>query len=63
MDMRGGEAADKLTPELRALYDQFTPSRGGPGPAGFTATQLKELFDVKTGESNPYVGVAVRLAS
>jgi minor extracellular serine protease Vpr len=60
-DMRGDEPTDKLTPELRALYDQLTPSRGGPEPTAFSAAQLKELFDVKADDPNPYVGVAVKL--
>jgi subtilisin family serine protease len=58
---RGEEPTDKLTPELRALYDQFTPARGGPEQTAFSATQLKELFDVKSDDPNPYVGVAIKL--
>lgn len=59
---RGDGPADKLMPELRALSDQYTPTRGGPEQLAFNGAHLKELFDIRADDPNPYVGVAIKLA-
>src|SRR5262245_18582966 len=59
---RGGDAISKLKPELRMLYEQFTVvSRGGRQPK-FSAAQLQEMFSIKPGEENPFVGVAISVS-
>lgn len=58
---------DKLAPELRALYEQFAPTRGGSSPGadetgvgGYTSKQLSEIFGIGDREKNLSVTVAVR---
>src|ERR1043166_4686797 len=45
---RGAEPADKLTPELRALFEQFNgTTRGGAAERlSFDAPQFKEMFGI-----------------
>lgn len=68
--VRGNDPLDKLAPELRMLYEQFTPSRGGEprgadetGLEGYTSGQLKDNFGIKAGDKNPVVTVAVNFTS
>lgn len=63
---RGANDLDKLAPGLRALYDQFTPSRGGEprgadetGVEGYTSSQLSDYFGIASGDMNPTVTVSV----
>lgn len=67
---RGREELDKLAPELKALYQQFVPVRGGKprgadesGAEGFTSSQLEGSFGIKAGEIKPMVTVAVKFTS
>lgn len=61
---------EKLAPELRTLFEQFAPTRGGEprgadesGVEGFTSRQLSDLFGIQGGEQNPLVTIAVRFDS
>jgi minor extracellular serine protease Vpr len=61
---RGAEAADKLTPELRILFDQYTPSRGGGADPAFNPEQLQSLFGIKDPDNaNPVVNIGVQAES
>lgn len=62
---RGEEAADKLTPELRILFGQYSRTRGGePDKLSFSDDQLRKLFGIREpGSANPSVNVAVRIAA
>lgn len=61
---RGAEPADKLTPELRALFEQFNgTTRGGAAERlSFDAQQLKEVFGINADSKNPTVGVIITVA-
>jgi subtilisin family serine protease len=61
--VRGDEAAAKLAPELRMLYDRFAGRSRGGGPLAFSADQLDQMFSIKPGEENPFVGVAVTVSA
>src|SRR6266540_4314843 len=59
---RGNEPTDKLTPELRILYGQYTQTRGGGADLKFNVEQLRSLFGISDGNVvNPYVNVTVRV--
>lgn len=61
---RGVEAKEKLSPELAILFDRFV---GGGGAErrrfGFDDEHVRELFNIAGGNSNPYVGMIVRVSS
>lgn len=55
---------DKLAPELRTLFRQFTRERGGTGTdesgiKGYTSRQLNELFGIEGAQKNPNITVAL----
>ncbi|HEX8145601.1 MAG TPA: S8 family serine peptidase [Pyrinomonadaceae bacterium] len=59
---RGPEAKGKLSPELAILFDQFVGARvGGRRQFDFDDEQVRELFNISGGGSDPYVGVSVRV--
>jgi len=58
---RATRGTDKLPPELRTLYRQWTVTRGRRGGL-YTPSQLAERFGLVAGEPNPGVAVAVTLA-
>jgi minor extracellular serine protease Vpr len=59
---RGLEAKGKLSPELALLYDQFSGvSRPERRRFGFDDEHVRELFNITGGNSNPYVGVSIRV--
>lgn len=62
---RGGEATEKLAPELRILFGQYNQTRGGDRQqVKFNQEQLRTLFGIQDpSSSNPTVNVAVRLTS
>ncbi|HKZ01045.1 MAG TPA: hypothetical protein VJ180_02340, partial [Pyrinomonadaceae bacterium] len=64
LSKRGAEPTDKLAPELRILFDQYTGNtRGGSGaPISFNPTQLRDLFGISSNTGEPSVGVAITLA-
>ncbi len=61
---RGAEPMDKLAPELRILYGQYTTKRGSKGnELKFSDEQLSSLFSIKdAGDTNPTIDIAVRMA-
>ncbi|MGH9969477.1 MAG: S8 family serine peptidase [Pyrinomonadaceae bacterium] len=62
LSKRGAEPTDKLAPELRILFEQFTsPTRGGNAQV-FSRGQLKDLFGIQSDGGNPTVGVSITLA-
>jgi minor extracellular serine protease Vpr len=66
---RGADSLDKLSPELRTLYEQFTPTRGAPqgadetGIEGYTSGQLSSTFGIMPGDMNPLLTIAVNFTS
>lgn len=61
---RGGEATEKLAPELRILFGQYNQTRGGERQVKFNQEQLQALFGIHDpASSNPTVNIAVRLTS
>jgi subtilisin family serine protease len=57
---RGGDAKEKLSPELNILFDQFDNSRGR---FRFGEEQLRDLFNLTgSDDSNPSVAVTVRVS-
>jgi minor extracellular serine protease Vpr len=64
---RGSDPLDKMSPELRSLFLQFAPTRGGRGGVdetgvrGYTAGQLQDLFGISASTTNPIVTVSFRL--
>jgi subtilisin family serine protease len=60
---RGLEAKGKLSPELAILYDQFSGARRTESRRfSFDDEHVRELFNITGGNSNPYVGVSIRIA-
>jgi subtilisin family serine protease len=60
---RGDDGIDKLSPELRILYAQYGPTTRGGEQSRYSDEQLRELFNLKTNEANPYVGVVLTVAA
>jgi hypothetical protein len=69
---RGGDSTDpmdKLSPELRSLYEQISNVQRGSGTKddngldGFTASQLTGIFGISPGNPDPLVIVSVRFTS
>jgi subtilisin family serine protease len=61
---RGFEAKGKLSPELAILFDQFSGQRAGERRQfDFDDEQVRELFNISGGGSNPYVGVSIRVGA
>lgn len=54
---RGGDALSKLTPELRALYQQYSPSKRR---ITYSPSQLESRFGILGAETNPMIRVVVR---
>jgi minor extracellular serine protease Vpr len=70
--VRGGESReglDKLSVELRALYEQYaTPTADTwmpdeSGMRGFTSQQLDGIFNIAAGSRDPYVTVSISFNS
>lgn len=58
---RGVEAKEKLSPELAILFERFAGGGGaGRRQFSFDDGHMRELFNIKSGSSNPFVGVIVR---
>jgi subtilisin family serine protease len=62
---RGGEATEKLAPELRILFGQYNQTRGGDRQqVKFNQEQLQSLFGIQDpSSSNPTVNIAVQLTA
>lgn len=59
---RGFEAKAKLSPELAILFDRFVGGRDAERRQfSFDDEHMRELFNITGGNSNPYVGVIVRI--
>lgn len=63
LSKRGAEPTDKLAPELRILFEQYTSSTRGGIAQAFSRGQLKDLFGIQSDGGNPTVGVAITLTA
>lgn len=71
--IRGNDVAndlDKLSPELRTLYEQYSLSKGvaqvtadETGLRGYTSQQLKGIFDINSEQQEPTIAVSIELIS
>lgn len=59
---RGIEAKGKLSPELAILFDQYAgESSAGLRQFGFDDEHVREMFNITSGDPDPYVGVIIRM--
>ena len=67
-ELREASPADKMSPELQVLSEQFTPTRGGEvgarenGIGGYTARQLREIFGIEGDSDNPVVNLNMEVS-
>ena len=59
--VRGESSLDKLDPELRTLYEQYTASRRQAEGRSYTAEQLFFLFGIDENDRQPLVKVRIDL--
>ncbi|MBC8423730.1 S8 family serine peptidase [bacterium] len=61
LETRGDSEMDKLTLELRKLYEQFTDDSRDPTQFAYSDEQLGILFGIAAGDPNPLVRVTIIL--